>query len=462
MVRRKFQPTEAGFQSIENINSVFTFVRELQRGAFGIVYKVQRISDDKFFALKSIQLKNEDKEEPAIQREIAAIQREIDIMARLVHTNIVKFEAAYVQDKLERIIVMELCTGGELWEYCRGRLSEQYVKQIMNQLLSALNYCHQEKIAHLDVKLENVMLYEPWTMGSNDPCIKLVDFGHSCTFDAFEQKPKGTPEYMAPEVLLQEYNEKADLWSAGCTMFMMLASYEPFGRWDEIRKQLVSNILYNPPADLPENDISNKCRALVNNLLTKDMNTRISAADALKDAWFADECDEPVRKKSKTATTQENKPANTPDSGLGLYTVKKLKRFVDNLPDEQKADVARMLWTRGPEMSVVETRDCILAHVKKEDQPIDQLQKLDLNANDMMNTNQFLCAMVAPRYMSRETYNCFFLESVLGNGLTLSSLKRFFVRECQAEQVFADLDKNREATISSEEFVGWCIQDLTN
>ena len=100
--------------------------------------------------------------------------------------------------------------------------------------------------------------------------------------------------------------------------------------------------------------------------------------------------------------------------------------------------------------------------VKKEDQPIDQLQKLDLNANDMMNTNQFLCAMVAPRYMSRETYNCFFLESVLGNGLTLSSLKRFFVRECQAEQVFADLDKNREATISSEEFVGWCIQDLTN
>lgn len=457
------------FQRVKNIHDLFTFGKELGRGHYGTVRKVRRKSNGRNFALKTIKLTIPDEEAPNIEREIS-------IMAQLHHENIAGFVGAYVQNSHERIIVMELCTGGELFSAIPnpGNLTEGNVRQIMYELLSALHYCHERRIAHLDVKPENIMLSEPADPRFNRfPPIKLVDFGLSYPFERFKEplRRRGSQEYMAPEVWKADgktpniYNEKADLWSAGCTMFVMISGVFPFmkravvnGRPIKGMKALRVNTMYGHPSYESIPRISRSGITFLEKLFIKNKDKRISAAEALVDPWFTE----------NTITTTSYK---TVAIRLRHYAHKnKLKRIiiydiVANLPDAQKADVARIFNGRQ-EMTLAETRDCILSYLKQKDLPglTEMVQKLDLNADDVIDINEFLCAMIAPRYMTREAYSRFFLElkGTTDQGISLDLLKTVFVDEGQAEKVFADLDKNKDGTISSEEFVDWCIQDLMN
>jgi len=455
------------FQFVEDIENLFLKRELLGSGYFGYVYRVERKSDGRQLALKEVMLKpgGDDKQE----------QREISIMAQLHHENIAEFVHAYKQNLLnntikKRFIVMELCTGGNLFSAIpdNGNLTEGNARQIMYELLSALQYCHERQIAHLDVKPENIMISEPVKDGFDRfPPIKLVDFGLSYRFERFKEPlpRRGTRDYMAPEVWKANgetpniYNEKADLWAAGCTMFFMIAGTYPFhdnvvGRRMKSREALMVNAIHDNPSYEYIESISMSGMTFLKKLFVKDKDKRISAAKSLVDPWFTE----------NTITTTSHKSVAI---RLRHYAAKnKLKRIiihdiVAELPDSQKADVAMIF--KGPqEMTLAETRDCILKYLDEKDMPelTEMIQKLDLNADDVIDTNEFLCAMIAPRYMTRETYNRFFLENDIGDGLTLSNLKLFFMDEAQAEQVFADLDKNKDGTISSDEFVDWCIQDL--
>jgi calcium-dependent protein kinase len=453
------------FQEVKNIQKLFSFSKKLGSGNFGKVYRVVRKLDGRKLALKVVKLKHgDDKGE----------QREISIMAQLHHENIAEFVHAYKQKINERIIVMELCTGGELFSAIvkKGKLTEGNARQIMYELLSALQYCHERRIAHLDVKPENIMLSEPVKLGFNRfPPIKLVDFGLSYRFERFKEPLpiRGTPEYLAPEVwkadkkTLNTYNEKADLWAAGCIMFVMIAGTYPFlnravfkGRQMKGNMALMVNTRSVNPSYEYIPIISPSGMTFLEKLFVKDKDKRISAAKSLVDPWFTD---------NRITTTSYKSVAIR----LRHYAAKnKLKRtiihdIVAEMPDSQKSDVA-MIFKGHQEMTLAETKDCILKYLDDKDMPglTEMIQKLDLNADDVIDTNEFLCAMIAPRYMTRETYNRFFLElkAFTGEGISLELLKTVFVDEAQAEKVFADLDKNEDGTISSEEFVDWCIQDL--
>ena len=122
--------------------------------------------------------------------------------------------------------------GSDLFDYMRARkfkITEQRVKELIGQMVLALQYLHSFGIIHRDVKLENIMMSDAFDKAMP----KLVDFGLSKIIGPTEKstEPFGTLGYVAPEVLSKEpYGIACDLWSLGCLAFALLSGCLPFDR----------------------------------------------------------------------------------------------------------------------------------------------------------------------------------------------------------------------------------------
>lgn len=143
----------------------------------------------------------------------------------------------------------------------RKAFSEELAADIISQLLSAIVYCHERKIVHRDLKPENVLIY---TGPGGKTRIKVIDFGTAQTFSSSTKlkSTTGTPYYIAPEVLMKNYNEKCDVWSCGVILYILLSGTPPFnGQTDEdimraVKKtkftfysKILSNTQYRPRLD---------------------------------------------------------------------------------------------------------------------------------------------------------------------------------------------------------------------
>ena len=125
-------------------------------------------------------------------------------------------------------MALDLAEGGELFDFMMytGAFSEPVAKAIFSQLTSALAFCHERGIYHRDIKPENLLLDSNFQL-------KVADFGLAAMRASPEELLKtecGTRSYMAPEVLArQQYDgSKADCWSAGVVLFIMLSGNPPF------------------------------------------------------------------------------------------------------------------------------------------------------------------------------------------------------------------------------------------
>uniref|UniRef100_A0A9J8CCI7 non-specific serine/threonine protein kinase n=1 Tax=Cyprinus carpio carpio TaxID=630221 RepID=A0A9J8CCI7_CYPCA len=205
-----------------NPEEIWEIVGELGDGAFGKVFKAQNKQTGIFAAAKVIDTKTED--------ELEDYMVEIDILASCDHPNIVKLlDAFYYEGKLW--ILIEFCGGGAvdavMLELERP-LTEQQIKVVCKQTLDALQYLHDSKVIHRDLKAGNILL-------TLDGDVKLADFGVSAKNTKTIQRRDsfiGTPYWMAPEVVMCEtskdrpYDYKADIWSLGVTL-IELAQIEP-------------------------------------------------------------------------------------------------------------------------------------------------------------------------------------------------------------------------------------------
>merc|ERR1719223_2140829 len=156
-------------------------------------------------------------------------REEMAIMKLLDHPNIVRLFETF-EDARNVYLVLEICTGGELFDriVADGRFTEQVAARVVQQMLRAINYMHQNYIMHRDLKPENWLLATDAEIMATD--LKLIDFGLSKRFvpGEFASTKAGTPYYVAPEVLEGRYAEKSDIWSIGVIMYIMLCGAPPF------------------------------------------------------------------------------------------------------------------------------------------------------------------------------------------------------------------------------------------
>ena len=162
----------------------------------------------------------------------------------------------------------------------------------MHQVVSAVNYCHTKNIVHRDLKPENLLLDRAGSISS----IKVIDFGTSQAFRKNQRMKEkfGTPYYIAPEVLRQDYNEKCDIWSCGVILYILLSGRPPFNGitdkeiLDKVKQGSYSmngkkTVLNLGPEWLV---VSADAKDLIKKMLTFDHRKRISAEMVLQHPWI--------------------------------------------------------------------------------------------------------------------------------------------------------------------------------
>lgn len=175
-----------------------------------------------------------------------SIKREIDIISRLNHPNIIKIQESFKLTTNEDeyyVIIMEYCENGDLLAHAIKHMfkSEYEKKKIIYDVLDAIRYLHENGISHGDIKSENILLDS-----QNSP--KLCDFGFCSTSSVLGNDSKnGTLYYAAPELFAKgKYDpKKSDIWAIGITIYSIFELQFPFkdGKQSYIVKQIMSGKL---------------------------------------------------------------------------------------------------------------------------------------------------------------------------------------------------------------------------
>jgi len=207
-------------------------------------------------------------------------------------------------------LVLEFAAGGELFDAIvnRGSYSEEDAANIIKQILEAIKYIHEHGIAHRDLKPENLLLAE----GKKD-YIKIADFGLSKSFNEEQlQTSCGTPDYVAPEVLLGEpYDMAVDIWSIGVITYVLLCGFPPF--YGEVQKDLFENIM-SGNYDFPDPEwsrVSKEGKDFIKKILVVDPSKRYNAEQCLNDAWIKSNTDpQPTEKKREVRRLETTQKLN--------------------------------------------------------------------------------------------------------------------------------------------------------
>ncbi|CAK5031589.1 unnamed protein product [Meloidogyne enterolobii] len=222
------------------------------------------------------------------KQDLVRIRREIRIMSMLNHPNLIQiYEVFENKDKI--ILVMEYASGGELYDYVskNGSLSEQEARRIFRQITSAVLYCHKNKVAHRDLKLENILL------DSNNNA-KIADFGLS---NYFGQRNKllstfcGSPLYASPEIIngTPYKGPEVDCWSLGILLYTLVYGSMPFdGRdFNRMVRQIKRGAYYEP-------DTPSTASMLIRNMLRVNPDRRATIYDISGHWWLNLEENMPV------------------------------------------------------------------------------------------------------------------------------------------------------------------------
>ncbi|KAL3834769.1 hypothetical protein ACJIZ3_009505 [Penstemon smallii] len=278
--------------------------RLLGQGTFAKVYYGRNLKTGDSVAIKVI-----DKEKVLKVGLIEQTKREISVMKLVKHQHVVQlYEVMATKTKI--YCVMEYAKGGELFhKISKGKLKEDIARKYFQKLICAVSFCHSRGVYHRDLKPENLLLDE-------DGNLKVTDFGLSALSESRRQDGLlhttcGTPAYVAPEVISRKGYDgaKADIWSCGVILFVLLAGYLPFhdSNLMEMYKK-ISRAEYKFP-----NWVSPEARRLLSRILDPNPHTRTSMARIMESSWFKKGLDS---KRSRTKVRNIEKPVIDIDSVL--------------------------------------------------------------------------------------------------------------------------------------------------
>ncbi|XP_061368520.1 CBL-interacting protein kinase 2-like isoform X2 [Gastrolobium bilobum] len=257
----------------------------LGQGTFAKVYHARNLVTGMSVAVKVI-----DKEKILKVGMIDQIKREISVMKLVRHPHVVELYEV-MASKTKIYFIMEYAKGGELFDkVAKGKLKVDVARKYFQQLICAVDYCHSRGVSHRDLKPENLLLDE-------NENLKVSDFGLSAIAeskcqDGLLHTTCGTPAYVAPEVINRKGYDgsKADIWSCGVILYVLLAGYLPFqdSNLMEMYRKIGKGEFKFPKWFSPD------VRRLLSKILDPNPNTRISMTNIMKNSWFRTGLEKPV------------------------------------------------------------------------------------------------------------------------------------------------------------------------
>lgn len=256
----------------------FCTMSVIGKGSYAKVLLVRKNDTKQLYAMKVLKKENVEK-----KNQEKHIQVERLILSELDHPFIIKFKGSFQNEK-KLFFILEYCPGGELFNLLakKRRFSEDQTRFYAAQIVLALEHLHSKNMVYRDLKPENVLIDEKGY-------IRITDFGLSRTNVTEGNGAKsicGTPEYLAPEIVMRmEYGQAVDWWTLGSIIYEMLAGAPPF--YCDNRQELFERIKFDSPKY--PSSLDTNAKSLIDGLLKKDHTRRLGTVGKVRDhPWFED------------------------------------------------------------------------------------------------------------------------------------------------------------------------------
>ncbi|KAK4746642.1 hypothetical protein SAY87_025679 [Trapa incisa] len=439
-----------------NIRDLYILGHKLGQGQFGTTYLCTEISTGNEYACKSIS-----KRKLISKEDVEDVRREIQIMHHLAgHKNIVTIKGAY-EDSLYVHIVMELCSGGELFDRIiqRGHYSERKAAELTKIIVGVVQSCHSLGVMHRDLKPENFLLVNK----DDDFSLKAIDFGLSVFFKPGQifTDVVGSPYYVAPEVLLKHYGPEADVWTAGVILYILLSGVPPF--WAETQQGIFDAVLkgYIDFDSDPWPVISDSAKDLIKKMLCSQPSKRLTAHEVLSHPWI---CENGV----------------APDRSLDAAVLSRLKQFsamnklkkmalrviAESLSEEEIAGLREMFKAMDTDDSGAITFDELKAGLRrygstmKDAEIRDLMDAADVDNSGTIDYGEFIAATIHLNKLEREEHlvAAFRYFDKDGSGyITVDELQQACVEhnmtDAFLEDIIREVDQDNDGRIDYGEFV---------
>ncbi|KAF7818888.1 calcium-dependent protein kinase 20 [Senna tora] len=440
----------------ENLKDVYSLGRKLGQGQFGTTYYCLEKATGKEFACKSIA-----KRKLTTQEDVEDVRREIQIMHHLAgNPNVIQIVGAY-EDAVAVNVIMELCSGGELFDRIiqRGHYTERKAAQLARVIVRVVEACHSLGVMHRDLKPENFLFVSQ----EEESLLKTIDFGLSVFFKPGQTFTDvvGSPYYVAPEVLRKHYGQECDVWSAGVIIYILLCGVPPF--WDETEQGIFEQVLKGELdfVSEPWPSISESAKDLVRRMLLRDPKKRMTAHEVLCHPWVQVDGVAPDKPLDSAVLTRLKQ-----FSAMNKLKKMAIRVIAESLSEEEIGGLKEMFKMIDADNSGQITLEELKNGLErvgadlKESEILWLMQAADIDNSGTIDYGEFLAAMLHVNKVQREdhlfaAFNYFDKD---GSGyITRDELQhaceQFGLQDVQLDDIIREVDRDNDGRIDYSEFV---------